>query len=323
MKKKKLNILVTGSAGFIGFHTAKSLLDRGDHVIGIDNFNDYYDPKLKEDRNKILKKYKNYKLYRINFCDNKKLEKIFKENKIHKICHLGAQAGVRYSIEHPDVYIQTNIVGMMNLLEMARHYKIKDFIFASSSSVYGNNKKLPFSESDSVDTPISLYAATKKADELMAYTYHHLYGLNCTGLRFFTVYGPWGRPDMAYFKFTKAILAKKQIELYNHGRHSRDFTYIDDIINGIMNAIDKPFAYEIINLGNNKIVELQYFISLIEKELGKKARKKMASQQLGDVKTTYADVKKAKKILNYHPETNIEEGIANFIKWYKDYYLIK
>jgi len=317
-----MRILITGSAGFIGFHTAKKLLDRGDIVIGIDNFNDYYDPQLKEDRNKILEKYKNFKLYRIDFCDYKKLEKIFKANKIDKICHLGAQAGVRYSLEHPEVYIQSNIVGMMNLLEMARHYKIKDFIFASSSSVYGNNKKVPFAETDRVDEPISLYAATKKAGELIAYTYHHLYGLNCTGLRFFTCYGPWGRPDMAYFKFTKAILAKKPIELYNNGRHSRDFTYIDDIVSGIVNAINKPLSYEIINLGNNKPVELKYFITLIEKELGTKANKKNIAYQPGDVKETWSDISKAKKHLNFSPKINIKDGMRKFINWYRDYYNI-
>jgi UDP-glucuronate 4-epimerase len=319
MSKNKLNILVTGSAGFIGFHTAKKLLDRGDKVIGVDNFNDYYDPKLKEDRNKILEKYKNFKLYRINFADYKKLEKVFQKEKINKICHLGAQAGVRYSISHPFVYEESNIKGMLNLLELARHYRVKDFIFASSSSVYGNNKKVPFSEKNSVDKPISLYAASKKADELMAYTYHHLYGLNCTGLRFFTVYGPWGRPDMAYYKFTSLIEQNKPIEIYNNGNHSRDFTYIDDIVDGVIKSLDKSYSYEIINLGNNKPTELLYFIKLIEKQLGKKAKRKMLPMQAGDVEKTYADIKKAKKLLGFKPKIKIEKGIINFINWYNLY----
>lgn len=320
MKHKKITILVTGSAGFIGFHAVKKLLDRGDHVIGIDNFNDYYDPQLKEDRNKILEKYRNFKLYRIDFSDYKKLEQVFKKEKINKICHLGAQAGVRYSITHPFVYEETNLKGTLNLLEMARNYKIKDFIFASSSSVYGNNKKIPFSETDPVDTPISLYAATKKADELMAYTYHHLYGLNCTGLRFFTVYGPWGRPDMALFKFTRLIEQNKPIKIFNNGKHSRDFTYIDDIVQGVISALDKAHAYEIINLGNNRPTDLLYFVKLIEKELGKKAKRKMLPLQAGDVEKTYADIKKAKKFLKFQPKTKIEDGVKKFINWYSKYY---
>lgn len=315
-----LKILVTGSAGFIGFHTAKKLLDRGDYVIGIDNFNNYYDPNLKEDRNKILKKYKNFKLYRIDFSDIKKLEKVFKKEKIDKICHLGAQAGVRYSLKQPEAYIKSNIVGMANILEMARKYKVKDFIFASSSSVYGNNKKVPFSEKDNVDKPISLYAATKKANELMAYTYHHLYGLNCTGLRFFTVYGPWGRPDMALFKFTRLIAQNKLIEIYNKGKHSRDFTYIDDIVDGVISALNKAYPYEIINLGNNSPTNLLYFIKLIEKELGKKAKRKILPIQLGDVEKTSASITKAKKLLKFNPSIKIEKGIKRFINWYKEQY---
>lgn len=316
-----MKVLVTGSAGFIGFHTAKKLLERGDTVIGIDNFNDYYDPKLKEDRNKILEKYKKFKLYRIDFSDYKRLEKVFKKEKINKICHLGAQTGVRFSLTHPFAYEESNVKGMLNLLEMARHYKIKDFIFASSSSVYGNSKKLPFCETDPVDTPISLYAATKKAGELIAYTYHHLYGLNCTGLRFFTVYGPWGRPDMALFKFTRLIAQNKPIEIYNKGKHSRDFTYIDDIIAGVVSALDKSYPYEIINLGNNKPIDLLYFVSLIEKAFNKKATKKMLSLQAGDVEKTYADIRKAKKLLGFNPKTKIESGVTKFIDWYKKYYL--
>ncbi|MFH0818680.1 MAG: GDP-mannose 4,6-dehydratase [Patescibacteria group bacterium] len=317
-----MNILITGSAGFIGFHTAKKLLERGDNVIGIDNFNDYYDVSLKEARNKILETFPNFKLYRLDFSDLKRLEQVFKSEKIEKICHLGAQAGVRYSLENPHAYEITNISGTLNLLEMARNYKIKDFVFASSSSVYGDNKKVPFSESDNVDNPISIYAATKKADELMAYTYHHLYGLNCTGLRFFTVYGPWGRPDMALFKFIKLITAGKEIPVYGNGQHKRDFTYIEDIISGVLSAIDNPFGYEIINLGNNQPITLKYFIEIIEKELNQKASKKMLPKQPGDVDETYADIIKAKKLLNYEPKTSIEDGVKKFIEWYKEYYKI-
>jgi UDP-glucuronate 4-epimerase len=315
-----MKILVTGSAGFIGFHTAKKLLERGDRVIGIDNFNNYYDPKLKEARNRILKKYKKYKLYRLDFSDYKKLEKVFKKEKIDKICHLGAQTGVRYSLEHPEAYERANIQGTLNLLEMARLYKIKHFIFASSSSIYGNNKKVPFSESDRTDNPISLYAATKKACELMAYTYHNLYGINCTGLRFFTVYGPWGRPDMALFKFAKLICANKSIPIFNKGNHSRDFTYVDDIISGVIKAIDKPFKYEIINLGNSKPVSLNYIISRLEKELGKKAKRKLLPLQAGDVNKTCADIHKARKLLNFQPKINIERGVKIFVDWFNQYH---
>ncbi|MFH1457019.1 MAG: NAD-dependent epimerase [Patescibacteria group bacterium] len=312
-----MKILITGSAGFIGFHTAKKLLEQNHQVVGIDNFNDYYDPNLKKERNKILEEFKNFKLYKIDFSDYKKTEEIFKKEKIDKICHLGAQAGVRYSIENPQVYIDSNIQGTFNIFELARQYKIKDIVFASSSSIYGNNKKVPFSEIDKVDNPISLYAATKKSSELIAHTYHHLYGLNCTGLRFFTVYGPWGRPDMAYFLFSKAIDQNKAIKVFNHGKLERDFTYIDDIVEGIVKALKNPFGYEIINLGNNKPVKLGYFIECIEKELGKKAKKEMMPMQPGDVKRTYANISKAKKLLNWEPKTNIEQGLKQFINWYK------
>ncbi len=317
-----MTILVTGSAGFIGFHTAKALLDREDFVIGIDNFNDYYDVQLKENRNKILEEHKNFKLYRSDFSDYQEVEKIFKENKINKICHLGAQAGVRYSLENPHAYIKSNIEGTLNLLELARINKVKDFVFASSSSVYGNQEKAPFSETDNVDTPISIYAATKKSNELMAHTYHHLYGLNCTGLRFFTVIGPWGRPDMALFKFTRLIASDKPIEVYNQGKHQRDFTYVDDIVKGVLTAIDNPFKYEIINLGNNQPEELLDFITYIEKYLNKKAKKELKPMQPGDVHKTYADISKAQKLLNYKPETDLEKGIEEFVKWYKEYYKV-
>ena len=317
-----MTIIVTGSAGFIGFHTAKKLLEHGHNVIGIDNFNDYYDVQIKEDRNKILEENKNFKLYRVDLGDEEAIKRLFEKEKIDKICHLGAQAGVRYSIENPQAYENANIKGTLNLLEAARHNNIKDFIFASSSSVYGNQEKVPFSETDNIDYPISFYAATKKANELMAYTYHHLYGLNCVGFRFFTVYGPWGRPDMALFKFTKLILEDKPIPVFNAGKHSRDFTYIDDIVDGVITAIENPFSYEIINLGNNTPVELLDYIATIEKAIGKKAKKEMLPLQDGDVEKTYADIEKAQKLLNYNPKTDINIGIKNFVDWYREYYSV-
>lgn len=318
-----MKILVTGIAGFIGFHTAEALLKRGDEVVGIDNFNDYYDPKIKEDRIERLKKKYKFSLHRADVSDYKAIEKIVKAEKPDKICHLAAQAGVRYSLEKPFVYLKSNIDGMLVMLEVARHYNIKNFIYASSSSVYGGNKKVPFSESDRVDTPISLYATTKKANELMAHTYHKLFGLNTTGLRFFTVYGPWGRPDMALFLFTKNILEDKPIEVYNSGKMMRDFTYIDDIVSGILASLDKSYLCEIFNLGNSNTVDLMYFIEKIEKELGKKAIKKMMPMQKGDVTETFADITKAKKMLGFRPKTSVDEGIKKFIQWYKQYYNVK
>lgn len=313
-----MTVLITGIAGFIGSNTAKKLLERGDNIIGIDNFNDYYDPSIKEKRiNDFLSGY-DFKLYRIDLADKNSLEKVFTENKIDKICHLAAQAGVRYSISNPDIYLQSNIVGTNNLLELTHKYNIKDFVFASSSSVYGGNEKIPFSESDQVDHPISLYAATKKANELQAYVYHHLYGLNCFGLRFFTVYGPWGRPDMAYYKFAESILNDRPIDVYNGGHHKRDFTYIDDIVSGITSALDKCSGYEIFNLGNNKSVELEYFISIIENKLNKKAIKNYLPMQSGDVEETYANIDKAKEFLGYEPQVSIEEGLDRFLTWYKN-----
>lgn len=317
-----MNILVTGGAGFIGFHAAKALLERGDKVISIDNLNDYYDIQLKKDRLKQLD-HKNHKFYRLDISDHEALKKVFEENKIDKICHLAAQAGVRYSLENPRAYEKANILGTLNLLELSKEHNIKDFVFASSSSVYGNNKKIPFSESDNVDQPISFYAATKKAGELMCYTYHHLYKINCTCLRFFTVYGPWGRPDMAYFSFTNKILTGKSIDIYNNGDLRRDFTYITDIIKGILAAIDTPFKYEIINLGNNNPVQLMYFIECIEKELAIKAKKNMLPMQVGDVYETFADINKAKRLLRFEPKVKIEEGIRKFVEWYLDYFNIK
>ena len=320
-------ILVTGGAGFIGYHVCQKLLESGKKVIIIDNFNNYYEPKLKEDRIKQLsdKSYndKNLSVYKADISNFNKIKDIIKKNPIDKICHLAAQAGVRYSLENPFAYEKSNILGTLNMLEIARQFKIKDFIFASSSSVYGNNKKFPFSESDSIDHPISLYAATKKSTELMAYTYHHLYGINCTGLRFFTVYGPWGRPDMSYMSFTKAILEGKPIKVYNNGDMQRDFTYVEDIVPGVVAALEKSYPYEIFNLGNSKSVKLINFIKCVEKLLGKSAKKILLPMQQGDVLKTFADINKAKTMLGYNPKTDIEEGIRRFIKWYKEYYMPK
>lgn len=316
----KKTILVTGSAGFIGFHTAKKLLEAGNIVIGADNFNDYYDPSLKEARNTILESFESYKLHRGDLSDESLVEQIFTENKIDQVCHLAAQAGVRYSLENPQVYIKSNINAFLNILEAARNYKIKDLVYASSSSVYGSNEKVPFSESDNVDNPISLYAATKKADELMAHTYSHLFNINTTGLRFFTVIGPYGRPDMAPILFASAISKEKEIKVFNFGKMKRDFTYIDDIVDGILLALEKTNGYQIFNLGNNKPVELEYFISCIEKEIGKSAKKKYMELQPGDVLETFADIEHTKKVLGWEPKTSTEEAIKTFIGWYKEYY---
>ncbi|MDD4332935.1 MAG: SDR family NAD(P)-dependent oxidoreductase [Patescibacteria group bacterium] len=320
----KKTILITGSAGFIGFYAAKKLLENNYRVIGVDNLNNYYDVNLKKARNKILLKNKNYKFYRTDIKNYHALEKIFKENKIDKILHLAAQAGVRYGVSHPFVYEESNLKGFLNILECARHNRTKNFVYASSSSVYGGNimPKSGFSENDSVNQPVSLYATTKRSNELMAYAYHNLYGLNCTGLRFFTVYGPWGRPDMAYFSFTKKITNNDRIEIFNYGKMRRDFTYVDDIVAGIITALNRSFAYEIINLGNSRPEELKYFIELIEKNLGKQAKKKYLPLQPGDVLATYANISKAKKLLNFCPKTKIEEGIKNFVQWYREYYKI-
>jgi len=315
-------ILLTGIAGFIGCHTAKALAERGDEVVGVDDFNDYYNPKLKEDRVRALLGSNNIKIYRGNVADKELLKKVFLEHKLDKICHLAAQAGVRYSLEKPEIYINSNIVGFQNILDLAREFGASQLVFASSSSVYGGNKKIPFTETDAVDRPISLYAATKKANELQAHTYHHLFGLNAIGLRFFTVYGPWGRPDMAYFKFAQNILNNRSIEVYNHGQMKRDFTYIDDIVLGIIKALNHCQGYEIYNLGNNQPVELEKFIQVLEEKLDKKAIKQYLPLQPGDVEATYADINKAKEKLDWQPKTSIEEGLEKFVEWYRDYYSI-
>lgn len=316
-------ILVTGSAGFIGYHLTKSLLKEGHSVVGVDNFNDYYDVSLKEARSSDLKENENYKEIRGNISDLDLVKKIFSENKIDKVCNLAAQAGVRYSLVNPHAYIRSNLVGFTNILEEAKNANVKDVIYASSSSVYGKNKKTPFSVNDNVDKPISLYAATKKSNELIAHAYHHLYDMNMTGLRFFTVYGPYGRPDMAAFLFADAISKGEPIKVFNNGKMRRDFTFIDDIVKGIKRSLEKSYPYEVFNLGNNSPVELEYFISLIEKAMGKEAKKDYLPLQPGDVVETYADIEYTKEKLDWQPETSIEEGVEEFISWYRRYYNIK
>ncbi len=315
-----MNILVTGSAGFIGFHLVKELLERGDKVISIDNLNDYYDVTLKEARLKQIKDHPNHKFYKENIADLEAMKRVFEENEIDKVCHLAAQAGVRYSLINPFSYEETNVKGTLNLLELAKQKKVKNFVMASSSSVYGGNTKVPFSEGDRVDSPVSLYAATKRANELMGHTYHHLFGMNIICLRFFTVYGPWGRPDMALFMFTKNIIEGKPIDVYNFGKMKRDFTFITDIVKGVLGSIDNELGFEILNIGNSNTVELSYFIECIENELGKKAEKNLMEIQPGDVPATFADIEKAKRLIGFNPTTNIEEGIRAFVKWYKEYY---
>lgn len=314
------SILVTGSAGFIGFHVAKALLDRGDFVIGIDNFNNYYDPSLKEARNKILEQSANYKLYRTDICDQDELKQIFSENKVDIVVHLAAQAGVRYSLEYPQEYVRTNIEGSVNIFEAAHQNDIKHIVYASSSSVYGNNP-IPWSESQDTNRPINPYGATKQALERLAYAYHHLYGLNMTGLRFFTVYGPYGRPDMAYFKFTDKIARGEEIEVCTHPRAiiKRDFTYIDDIVSGVLAAIDRS-RHDTYNLGNNKSEDLNKLITLIEKELNKKAKKKSVPLPPGEFLENIADITRAKQDLGFAPKTSLSEGINKFIAWYKNFY---
>lgn len=319
MTDKQQVTLITGVAGFIGFHVAKSLLERGDRVVGIDNLNAYYNVSLKKARLKQISPYENFIFYHEDINNLDSLKKIISRHRIDRICNLAAQAGVRYSIDNPFVYEESNLKGFLNLLEAARQFPVNNFVFASSSSVYGNNKKMPFSVKDKVDTPISLYGATKKANELMAYAYSHLFHIPLTGLRYFTVYGPWGRPDMALFIFTKSILNGNPIDIYNHGKMKRDFTYIDDIIDGTISALDHPFKYEIFNLGNSNTVELMELIKTLEEELGIEAKKNFLPIQPGDVPETYADIKKAKQKLGFNPKTSIKTGISKFLAWYHDY----
>ena len=321
MNKNK--VLVTGSSGFIGMHFCIKLLDNGFHVLGIDNMNDYYSQDLKKERLKILKGYKNFEFEKVDISNFEDLNHLFLSFKPRKVINLAAQAGVRYSIENPHVYISSNINGFMNILECCRHNKVSGLIYASSSSVYGGNKKFPFSVEDRVDNPISIYAASKKANELMANTYSHLYGLKTTGLRFFTVYGPWGRPDMAMYIFTKKIINGDPIPLFNRGEMKRDFTYIDDIIDGIFSAMEKNYQCEIFNLGNNKTEDLMTLVNIIEKHLVKKAKINYHGMQAGDVTKTVADIEYSKKKLGYKPIKTIKEGIPEFINWFMEYHSIK
>ncbi len=333
-----MKILVTGAAGFIGFHTAKALLDRGDQVIGLDNLNDYYDVSLKQARLAQLEGRNGYSFEKIDLADNASMEDLFRREKFERVIHLAAQAGVRYSIENPHAYVSSNLVGYMNILEGCRHNDVEHLVYASSSSVYGANTAKPFSIHQNVDHPLSLYAATKKSNELMAHTYAHLYGLPVTGLRFFTVYGPWGRPDMALFLFTRKILAGEPIDVFNNGEHARDFTYIDDIVEGVVRSVDRvaePNAdweganpdpgtsaapYRLYNIGNNKPVRLMDYIACLERALGKTAEKNFLPLQPGDVPETYADIDDLTRDIGYQPATEIEDGIAKFVAWYRDYY---
>lgn len=315
-------ILVTGAAGFIGFHCSQQLLQLGARVIGLDVLNDYYDVSLKNSRLQILEEHQDFKFYRDDLCDLHALQMIFEKESPDKVLNLAAQAGVRYSLENPFAYQKSNLEGFLNILECCRHIKVTNLVYASSSSVYGKNDQYPFSEDQNVDHPISLYAATKKANELMAHTYSHLYGLPTTGLRFFTVYGPYGRPDMALFLFTRAILAGEEIEVYNHGDMFRDFTYVSDIVDGVVESLRRPHAYEIFNLGNNKTERLSDFIDCIERELGISARKRLVPIQPGDVPKTAANIDRAQRLLGYNPKTCIEEGIPNFVRWYRSYYQV-
>jgi UDP-glucuronate 4-epimerase len=318
----KQTYLVTGTAGFIGYHTAKKLLARGDKVVGYDNVCDYYDVNLKEARLKQLADEPNYTFIRADLCDYQSLRSVFEDHQIDKVCNLAAQAGVRYSLENPFAYQKANLEGFLNILDLSKEFKVAKFVYASSSSVYGGNTKIPFSTSDDVSRPVSLYAATKRANELIAYTYHHLYQLPSVGLRFFTVYGPWGRPDMALFIFTKAILEGRPIQLYNFGKMKRDFTYIDDIVAGIIASLDRDFSFELFNLGNSNTVELTDFVKTIEDKLGQQAIIEKVPIQPGDVPETFADIADSRAKLEFTPKVDIAEGIGRFIDWYRGYYSV-
>jgi len=339
-----MKILVTGAAGFIGFHVSKKLLEMGHTVVGIDNINDYYEVSLKYSRLAELgidrtraehfsqkaqsASMPEFTFVRLSLEDRKALPRLFKNEDFEVVCNLAAQAGVRYSLENPEAYVDSNIVGFLNILECCRHHGIKHLVYASSSSVYGLNKKIPFETTDNVDHPISLYAATKKSNELMAHTYSHLYGFPTTGLRFFTVYGPWGRPDMAMFLFTDAIIKEKPIKVFNHGNMERDFTYIDDIVEGVVRVIETPLKmrnveknrYKIYNIGNNKSVKLLDFIEAIEENVSKKAKKSLLPMQPGDVERTWANVDDLIRDFDYQPATSIDEGVSKFVVWYRSYY---
>lgn len=336
-----MKIIVTGAAGFIGYHTSKKLLERGDYVIGVDNLNAYYDVSLKTNRLRELEKFSNFNFQKCDLADRTEISRLFKAIKPTKVIHLAAQAGVRYSIENPFAYIESNIVGFINVLEECRHNQIEHLVYASSSSVYGANTAMPFSVNQTVDHPLSLYAATKKSNELMAHTYSHLYGLPTTGLRFFTVYGPWGRPDMAMYIFAKAIFDEKSIDVFNQGEMLRDFTYIDDIVEGVIRCCDRVATknenwdgsrpdlgtssapYRVYNIGNNKPVQLSYVIECLENAIGKKSKKNYLPMQLGDVPATYANVDALSRDVGFIPGTSIEVGIDHFIRWYREYHFNK
>ena len=340
MYKKLKKILITGSAGFIGFSVSKYLLKRGHDIVGIDNHNDYYDPTMKLSRLKKLKEYTNYQHYRVDLIDKKNIDEIFNKYKPDKVINLAAQAGVRYSMKNPLAYINSNILGFAHILENCHQHEIEHLVYASTSSVYGANTKTPFSEHDSANHPLSVYAASKKSNELMAHSYSYLYQMPTTGLRFFTVYGPWGRPDMALFKFTKAILEEKPIDVFNYGKHTRDFTYIDDIVEGVIKILDNPSKgndnwnsdqpdpatskapWRIYNIGNNNPVQLMDYIDVLEKTLGKKAKINFLPLQPGDVQDTYSNTDNLNEKFNYKPSTSVIDGISKFVKWYKDYYEI-
>jgi UDP-glucuronate 4-epimerase len=313
-------ILVTGAAGFIGFHLSRRLLEMGYGVVGVDNLNPYYDVNLKRARLEQLRPYGTFQFYHADIHDLKALKGIFKAQPVTRICNLAAQAGVRHSLKDPFSYQKSNLEGFLNILELARAYRVQNLVYASSSSVYGKNQKIPYSVDDRVDHPISLYAATKKANELMAHAYSHLFDIPCTGLRYFTVYGPWGRPDMALFLFTDAILTNRPITVYNYGRMRRDFTYIDDIVDGTVRALERSAPYDLFNLGNSDSVGLMDFIRVIEEELGREAEKEMMPLQPGDVPETTADIERSRECLGFNPHTPLREGIRAFLAWYRDYY---
>lgn len=333
-----MKILVTGAAGFIGFHVTKKLLERGDEVVGLDNLNNYYDVKLKDARLRQLAGFDAFKFCRQDLADREAIEQLFSIEGFQRVVNLAAQAGVRYSIDNPHAYVDSNIVGFTNILEGCRHHNIEHLVYASTSSVYGANELMPFSERHTADHPLAFYAATKRANELMAHSYSHLFSLPTTGLRFFTVYGPWGRPDMALFKFTKAILNGETIQIFNHGKHKRDFTYIDDIVEGVVRTLDKPATtnnkwdamnpdvgtskapWRIYNIGNNQPVNLMDYVMCLEKELGQEAKKNYLPLQPGDVPDTYADASDLISNVGYKPATPVSEGVANFARWYQEFY---
>ena len=321
-----MKFLITGVAGFIGFHVARCLLERGDAVVGLDNLNDYYAVALKQDRLRRLKSREGFIFQRQDIADKDNIARLCRVERPDIIIHLAAQAGVRYSLENPAAYIHSNISGFLTLLEACRHSPVRHLVYASSSSVYGLNKKIPFATDDAISAPASLYGATKAADELLAHAYHHLFEIPMTGLRFFTVYGPWGRPDMAYFKFTKSILSDTTIEVFNHGRHARDFTYIDDIVSGVIGALERDLSgsgqFKVYNLGNNRPVALMDFIAALERVIGVRARLNHLPMQPGDMAETYADIDSARAELGFDPRTGIEQGLAQFVKWYRAYFRV-